>query len=328
MKHLGTWYVLIARVRGLVFRAAVLDASSAGRIGALIRGILVAERRGAGAAGGGEQRWHGGRFRGQIVVPVAGQRARLDPLVVGLGACAAKLVLHDDRVPAAGELEVRVQVAELETGLPLGRGQVEETRPRRRCPRGIAGVADVVERRRIDYVSGRCVWLGIRYLGPDRALVGVGCLRLAGRRRRVHARMLLQSFCNGGHIIISLRSVLSVFSFSFFSVIRRWSFNQMDRAPHSLSSFFFYVDEPVFLPRAFFPSLLLGSRLSFFIFDATHGSLIRFSTGRKKVWPTTLVDYSLVWEGIDLVSRQESEEFLGRGIAVNARTTKVVDMTN
>lgn len=268
MKHLGTWYVLIARVRGLVFRAAVLDASSAGRIGALIRGILVAERRGAGAAGGGEQRWHGGRFRGQIVVvPVAGQRARLDPLVISLGACAAELVLHDDRVPAAGELEVRVQVAELETGLPLGRGQVEETRPRRRCPRGIAGVADVVERRRIDYVSGRCVWLGIRYLGPDRALVGVGCLRLAGRRRRVHARMLLQSFCNGGHIIISLRSVLSVFSFSFFRLFgdgasTRW----IELLTRSLL-FFFYVDEPVFLPRAFFPSLLLGSRLSFFSFS-------------------------------------------------------------
>lgn len=51
----------------LIFRHGIY-AGAAGRIGALISRVLVAERSGAGAARGGEDRWHGGRFRGQIIV--------------------------------------------------------------------------------------------------------------------------------------------------------------------------------------------------------------------------------------------------------------------
>lgn len=197
-RKIGTWYILITGVCSLVFRHGV-NAGAAGRIGALISRVFVAERCGAGTARRGEQRWHRSWLRGQIaVVFVAGQYVRFETVVIGLGCLVSKFILHDDRVHAARIIEIRVQVAKLKMWFPLRCGQIEETRTRR-CLGGIAGIANVVQRWRIDYVSSRCVWLGIRYLRPDRALVGIGCLCLAGRRCRVHARMLLQSFCKDGY---------------------------------------------------------------------------------------------------------------------------------
>lgn len=164
---------------GLALGASRIAAgAAAGWISALISWIFIAEGDGAGAAGGREHRRHRGRLRRQIVVVLVARQHRHASVVVvtWLGQPIA-LRLGEDHVAVSRIFAVGIDTAKLEMRLTLRRRQIEEARPGRcivrRWLRLVVVVADVVERRRIDYVGRRCVRLGIGDLRPDGALVRV-----------------------------------------------------------------------------------------------------------------------------------------------------------
>jgi len=126
---------------------------------------------------------------------VARQHRHVPVIVVARLGQSAAFCLGKNHVAIAGIFPVRVHATELEVWLTLRRRQIEETRSGSCCIAGyhprratvaVVTVADVVERRRIDYYVGRgCVRLGIGDLRPYRALIRIRRgLRLAGRWRR------------------------------------------------------------------------------------------------------------------------------------------------
>lgn len=162
------------------------DLAVAGRIGALVDRVLVAEG-GAGAAGAAQDGRHRGRLVGQIVL-VAAQTGP-GAAVVEVGGVAVgdddRAVVAAVRVPAAVDAALLLLLRSLEVQVAgpvyrvrrLGRGW---RRRQGQLERGVARVADVVERRRIDYVAARRLGLGVRDLGLDRALVRVRGLLAQG----------------------------------------------------------------------------------------------------------------------------------------------------